>query len=200
MHDREAIINFVSSFRNQVQALSDTTKDPKHLLSDLELSTFFIEKLCASANVEGDARFALLNCKRELNSDNNLKTLTKFEDELCLAESQAFKTGASRTNLRSDKPPGRDIVCGCCSKRGHTASACYSNPANRRQQANHTQTGRGHGHTPSAAGQGGGHKRIIQCFNCGLNHSLSVCLTATPKARERIYREKLGPRTNSGCG
>jgi hypothetical protein len=64
---------------------------------------FFIEKLCAkNANVEGDARFALLNCKRELNSDNNLKTLTEFKIELCLAESQAFKTGASQATSHQD--------------------------------------------------------------------------------------------------
>ena len=202
MHDKEAIINFVSRFRNQVIVLSDTTQDPSDLLSDKQLSTLFIDKLCANNTIEGDIRHALLNCKNELYSDHNTKTLTEFENEMCVAEDQAYRSG-NRTNLRSTKPTGDDIICGFCHKKGHTAPVCRSNPANRRQQANSAQTGRGHGRTPSTAGRGNGHRRPPTCFGCGLSHSLSVCPTSSPEERERIYREKLGPRPdgpNTGRG
>ena len=85
MHDKEAIINFVSRFRNQVIVLSDTTQDPSDLLSDKQLSTLFIDKLCANTNIEGDIRHALLNCKNEFYSVHNTKTLTEFENEMCVA-------------------------------------------------------------------------------------------------------------------
>jgi hypothetical protein len=175
MHQKEAIINFVSRFCSHVQVLTDTTKDPKDPLSDKELSTFFIKKLCSNQSIEGDIRHTLLDCKRELYNEASSKTLTNFEDELCLAENQACRGGTGSTNLHCSKSTGRDIVCGFCGKKGHAASACYSNPANRRQQAHYVQC--------QGAGRGG----PMQCFACGLSHSLSVCPTTTPERQEQIY-------------
>jgi hypothetical protein len=82
---------------------------------------------------------------------------------------------------------------------------CYTNPSNRnRHQAHHAQAHPGR--SPDSSGRGGGargggaRRHLIKCFKCGGSHSLSVCPHANPEGRERLFREKLGPRTNSNAG
>jgi hypothetical protein len=208
MHDREAIINFVSRFRSQIQVLSNTTSDTRDMPSDKELATFFIEKLCANAHIEGDVRHELLDCKKELHHPNSQLTLTDFEDQLCLAESQVYRGDTRRSHARTTGRSGTSTTCGFCGKRGHTTTECYSNPQNRSRhhQANHakTQPGRGGGRNLNHSGRGcgGGRRHPITCFKCGGSHSLSACRHATPEERERLERErldreKLGPRSGS---
>jgi hypothetical protein len=115
MHNKEAIINFVSRFRNQIQVLSNTTTNPQDMPTDKELPTFFIDKLCANASITGDVRHILLDCKRELHSPASSQTLTAFEDQLCLAKSQAFRGSTS-----SSSSPSHPIICEFCGKKGHT--------------------------------------------------------------------------------
>jgi hypothetical protein len=113
MHDKEAIIHFVSRFRSHMKALADTALDSKHQLSDNELSTYFIDKLCANMSIVGDVRHRLLDLKNQLESETSTKTLADFEDELCKAETQTLR-GASRPS--SHNPSARDTICGFCSK------------------------------------------------------------------------------------
>jgi hypothetical protein len=131
-------------------------------------------------------------------------TLTDFEDQLCLAESQVCRGDTSpshhaRTTGRSDT----STTCGFCGKKGHITTECCSNPQNRSRhhQANHaeTQPGRGGGRNLNHSGQGrgGGRRHPMICFKCGGSHSLSACRHATPEERERLHREKLGPGSES---
>jgi hypothetical protein len=133
--------------------------------------------------------------------------LTDFEDQICLAESQAHRIGIStRTSSYSQVSSDSPIVCGYCGKNGHTKSDCYRNPRNQQRSSNSrhqahqayaAQPGRGGGgRAPSDSGRGGrggrgGNRRPVQCFKCGATHSLSVC---HPEERERLYREKLGSK------
>ena len=132
MHGKEAVISFVSRFRNQIQVLSNTTVNAADMPTDKELATFFLDKLCANDNITGDVRHVLLDCRRELNSSNCQSTLTNFEDQLILAENQAFRGGNSNSHPSSANPSDRSsLICGFCGKKGHSKQACYSNPANR---------------------------------------------------------------------
>lgn len=56
MHNKEAIINFVSRFHNQIQILSNTTINTNDMPTVKELATFFLDKLCANDNIVGDVR------------------------------------------------------------------------------------------------------------------------------------------------
>jgi hypothetical protein len=56
MRNKEAIINFVSRFHNQIQVLSNATINPQDMPTDKELSTFFVDKLRANVSITSDAR------------------------------------------------------------------------------------------------------------------------------------------------
>jgi hypothetical protein len=124
MHNKEAIINFVSRFRNRIQVLSNTTTNPQDMPTDKELSTFFIDKLCANASITGVVRHVLLDCKRELHSPASSQTLTAFEDQLCLAESQAFRGSTSNSSS-----PSHPIICEFCGKKGIGSPCATPTPA-----------------------------------------------------------------------
>ena len=91
MHGKEAFSSFVSYFRNQIQVLPNTTIDASDMPTDNhKLATFFLDKLCADDNIPGNVPHVLLDCGRELNSSNCQSTLTNFEEQIILAENQAF--------------------------------------------------------------------------------------------------------------
>lgn len=201
MQNKEAINNFLFRFRSQIQVVTNAASNPQDLLSNKEMSTFFVNKSCANSNIKGDVCHASLDCKKELHDPHNNKTLTNFENESCLAKNDVCRQGGSRTNLRSSNHPRRNAVCSFYSKKGHAAAACHSNPANHQHQAHQTQPGGGHGNAPSTAGKCSG-SRCPTCFHCGLPHSLNACPDAasSPELRESICCKKAGPRTNSGRG
>jgi hypothetical protein len=197
MHNKEAIIHFVSRFQSHRKVLADATLDSKHRLTCNELSTYFIDKLCANMSMVGDVRHRLLDLKNQLESETSTKTLTNLEDKLCKAETQTqTQRGASRPP--SHNSSARDATCSFCSKRGHKESACYSNPSNQRtqrHQANYTQQTNGNtkqANTAGAATKCHGPK----CFHCKGPHVLNKCPQATEEQKEQLCRKHLGPRTN----
>lgn len=59
--------------------------------TDKYLATFFVlDKLHANNSIIGNVHHVLLDCQREPNSSNCQSTLTNFEDQIILAENQAF--------------------------------------------------------------------------------------------------------------
>ena len=102
MHGKEAVISFISHFRNQIQVLSNTsTIDASNMHTDKKLATFFLEKLCANDNITGNVRHVLFDCRRKLNSSNFQSTLTIFKDQIILAENQAFRGDNSNSRPSS---------------------------------------------------------------------------------------------------
>ena len=104
MHGKEAVISFISHFRNQIQKSSPTlrsTIDASNMPTDKKLATFFLEKLCANDNITGNVRHVLFDCRRKLNSSNFQSTLTIFKDQIILAENQAFRGDNSNSRPSS---------------------------------------------------------------------------------------------------
>ena len=73
MHSKEAVINFGSHFRNQIQALSNTSIDASSdMPAGQELATFlFLDKLFPNNNIIGNDHHVLLDYwQHKLNSSN----------------------------------------------------------------------------------------------------------------------------------
>ena len=188
MHTMEGMTSIVSRFRKSLQALHHATADPSLLPQDKSLVMMFIQKLKDNTNISPDLRQQVNALEFDSLSDASTLTLTEVEDRLCMIESLAVQRSQRVRGHGGSGQPARPVTCTNCGKLGHLAAVCRgAKKSSTHQQAHHATTN----------GSNNKFKKTIQCFMCGGNHHLKDCKKCDDAEKERLYREKLGPRKTS---
>jgi hypothetical protein len=124
MHNKEAIIHFVSRFRSHMKVLADTTLHSKHQLSDNELSTYFIDKLCANMSIVGNVRHSLLG-EAGGNDLTAVAVVVVLPTHSCVCPD--FVSTASHYGVNCTmSETAVEEVAGCCTLRDNSRMRFYS--------------------------------------------------------------------------
>jgi hypothetical protein len=147
------------------------------------------QKLKDNTNMSPDLRQQVNALEFDSLDDASLLTLTEVEDRLCMIESLAVQRSQRARGHGGTGTPAPPVTCHNCGKLGHLANVCHSAKKLTAQHAHHANaTG---SQTPNK------HKKSLQCFMCGGNHHLRDCKKCDDTEKERLHREKLGPRKPS---
>jgi hypothetical protein len=196
MHPKESMTSFVSRFRKTQQHLHHATADASLLPKDKSLVIMFVQKLKDNSNLTPDIRQQVNALELDSLCDTSTITLTSIEDKLCMVESLALQRSQPVRGHGGSGQPARQVTCYRCGEPGHAANRCRSNPST----STHAHTANHANANPSTDAKTNKFRRPVKCFMCGGNHSLKDCKKCDEAEKERLYREKLGPRkTNDSC-